>query len=95
MGMIAEGFLSFEKIGLSFEELNELSHKLLQVFGKVTLNPKDLDAILDLCAQDKKNEGNTQLFSLLPTLGDCSFNIPVTSEEIKHAIIYYQQLPLA
>jgi 3-dehydroquinate synthase len=50
---------------------------------------------LDLCAQDKKNEGNTQLFSLLPTLGDCSFNIPVTREEIKHAILYYQQLPLA
>lgn len=95
MGMIAEGFLSFEKIGFSFEELNELSHKLLQVFGKVTLNSKDLDAILDLCAQDKKNEGKTQLFSLLPSLGDCSFNIPVTTEEIKHAIIYYQQLPLA
>ena len=95
MGMIAEGFLSFEKIGFSFEDLNELSHKLLQVFGKVTLNSKDLDAILDLCAQDKKNEGKTQLFSLLPSLGDCSFNIPVTTEEIKHAIIYYQQLPLA
>lgn len=95
MGMIAEGFLSFEKIGFSFEELNELSQKLLQVFGKVTLNSKDLDAILDLCAQDKKNEGKTQLFSLLPSLGDCSFNIPVTPEEIKHAIIYYQQLPLA
>jgi 3-dehydroquinate synthase len=50
---------------------------------------------LDLCAQDKKNEGNTQLFSLLPSLGDCSFNVPVTREEIKHAILYYQQLPLA
>ena len=95
MGMIAEGFLSFEKIGLSFEELNELSLKLLQVFGKVSLHPKDLDVIVDLCAQDKKNEGNTQLFSLLPSLGDCSFNIPVTPEEIKHAILYYQQLPLA
>jgi 3-dehydroquinate synthase len=94
LGMIAEGFLSFEKIGLSFEELNELSHKLLQVFGKINLNPKDLDAILALCTQDKKNEGNTQLFSLLPNLGDCSFNIPVTPEEIKHAIIYYQQLSL-
>mgnify|MGYP000011595228 FL=1 len=95
VGMIAEGFLSFEKIGFSFEELNELSRKLLQVFGKVTLNTSDLDAILDLCAQDKKNEGNTQLFSLLPSLGDCSFNIPVTREEIRHAILYYQQLPLA
>ncbi len=65
MGMIAEGFLSFEKIGFSFEELNELSHKLLQVFGKVTLNSKDLDAILDLCAQDKKKRREDATF--LPT----------------------------
>ena len=92
MGMIAEGFLSFGKIGLSYEELNELSTKLLTVFGKVNLESKDLDPILDLCAQDKKNEGSTQLFTLLPSIGDCSYNNPVTREEIKHAILYYQQL---
>ena len=92
LGMIAEGFLSFQKIGLSFEELNELSTKMLSIFGKVNLDSKDLDALLDLCAQDKKNEGSTQLFTLLPSLGDCSFNNPVTREEIKHAILYYQQL---
>lgn len=92
MGMIAEGFLSFEKIGLSYEELNELSTKLLTVFGKVNLESKDLDSILNLCAQDKKNEGSTQLFTLLPSIGDCSYNNPVTREEIKHAILYYQQL---
>ena len=92
MGMIAEGFLSFQKIGLSYEELNELRTKLLTVFGKVNLESKDLDPILDLCAQDKKNEGSTQLFTLLPSIGDCSFNNPVTREEIKHAILYYQQL---
>lgn len=92
LGMIAEGFLSFQKIGFSFEELKELSSKLLTIFGKVNLEGKDLNAILDLCAQDKKNEGNTQLFTLLPSLGDCSFNNPITREEIKHAILYYQQL---
>lgn len=92
LGMVAEGFLSFQKIGLSFEELNELSTKMLSIFGKVNLDSKDLDSLLDLCAQDKKNEGSTQLFTLLPSLGDCSFNNPVTREEIKHAILYYQQL---
>ena len=93
LGMIAEGFLSFQKIGLSFEELNELSAKMLSIFGKVNLDSKDLDAILDLCAQDKKNEGTTQLFTLLPSLGDCQYNIPVSREEIKQAMLYYQQLP--
>lgn len=92
LGMIAEGFLSFQKIGLSFEELNELSTKMLSIFGKVNFDSKDLDTLLDLCAQDKKNEGDTQLFTLLPSLGDCSYNNPVSREEIKHAILYYQQL---
>ena len=95
LGMIAEGFLSFEKIGLSFEELNELSTKLLQLFGKVSLDPSHLESLLDLCAQDKKNEGSMQLFSLLPSLGNCQYNIPVTRKEIEHALRYYQQLTLA
>jgi 3-dehydroquinate synthase len=95
LGMIAEGFLSFEKIGLSFEELNELSTKLMQIFGMVSLDPSHLESLLDLCAQDKKNEGSMQLFSLLPSLGNCQYNIPVTRKEIEHALRYYQQLTLA
>uniref|UniRef100_UPI004047FD21 3-dehydroquinate synthase n=1 Tax=Algoriphagus sp. TaxID=1872435 RepID=UPI004047FD21 len=95
IGMIAEGFLSFEKIGFSFEELNEMSTMLLTIFGKVELDPNDCDRLVELCAQDKKNEGSTQLFTLLPKIGDCTYNIAVTREEIKHAILYYQQLRLA
>lgn len=95
IGMIAEGFLSFQKIGFSFEELNEMSTMLLTIFGKVELDPNDCDRLVELCAQDKKNEGSTQLFTLLPKIGDCNYNIAVTREEIKHAILYYQQLRLA
>ena len=95
IGMIAEGFLSFQKIGFSFEELNEMSTMLLTIFGKVELDPNDCERLVELCAQDKKNEGSTQLFTLLPKIGDCNYNIAVTREEIKHAILYYQQLRLA
>lgn len=95
LGMIAEGYLSFQKIGLSLAELDILSRKLLEVFGKVNLESKDEDYLLDLCAQDKKNEGSVQLFSLLKQIGDCHYNIPVSREEIKAAIHYYNQIPLA
>ena len=79
----------------SFEELNEMSTMLLTIFGKVELDPNDCDRLVELCAQDKKNEGSTQLFTLLQKIGDCNYNIAVTREEIKHAILYYQQLRLA
>jgi 3-dehydroquinate synthase len=92
LGMIAEGFLSFEKVGFSFEEFEEMSQFLLQVYGKVDFSLHELDPILDLCTQDKKNEGSVILFSLLESIGNCTFNIPVTREEIKHAIQYYHQL---
>lgn len=92
LGMIAEGFLSFKKVGLSFEEFEEMSQFLLQVYGKVDFSAHELDPILDLCTQDKKNEGQTILFSLLESIGNCTYNIPVNREEIKDAIHYYLQI---
>jgi 3-dehydroquinate synthase len=95
LGMIAEGFLSFQKVGFSFEEFEEMSQFLLQVYGKVDFSLHELDPILDLCTQDKKNEGSVILFSLLESIGNCTYNIPVTREEIKHAIQYYHQIQAA
>ncbi len=95
LGMICEGFLSFQKIGFSFEELNHLTKMMLEIYGKVDFSKGQLDPILDLCLQDKKNEGSTLLFSLLPSIGDCDYNIPINREEIREAIMYYHNLKTA
>jgi 3-dehydroquinate synthase len=95
LGMICEGFLSFQKVGFSFEELDRLTIMIFQIFGKVEFSEHELDPILDLCLQDKKNEGSTVMFSLLNSIGDCTYNIPVNREEILEAIRYYQNLKSA
>lgn len=95
LGMICEGFLSFQKVGFSYEELDQLTKTMLQIYGKVDFSVNDLDPILDLCLQDKKNEGSTLMFSLLTSIGDCTYNIPVNREEIREAIIYYHNLKTA
>lgn len=95
LGMICEGFLSFQKVGFSFEELDRLTQMIFKVFGKVGFSEHELDPILDLCLQDKKNEGSTVMFSLLNSIGDCTYNIPVNREEILEAIHYYQNLKSA
>ncbi|SEF43966.1 3-dehydroquinate synthase [Algoriphagus boritolerans] len=95
LGMICEGFLSAQKIGFSFEELDHLTKMMLQIYGKVEFSKEHLDPILDLCLQDKKNEGNVLLFSLLNSIGDCTYNIPVNREEIRDAIHYYHNLKTA
>lgn len=95
LGMICEGFLSFQKIGFSFEELDQLTKMILYIYGKVEFSEAQLDPILDLCLQDKKNEGSTLFFSLLNSIGDCTYNIPVNREEIREAVLYYHQLKTA
>lgn len=95
LGMICEGFLSFQKVGFSYQELDQLTKMMLHIYGKVDFSVDELDPILDLCLQDKKNEGSTLMFSLLTAIGDCTYNIPVNREEIREAIIHYHNLKTA
>ncbi len=95
LGMVCEGFLSFQKIGFSYEELDLLTKTMLRIYGKVDFSTDELDPILDLCLQDKKNEGSTLMFSLLASIGNCTYNVPVNREEIRDAIIHYYNLKTA
>jgi 3-dehydroquinate synthase len=95
VGMICEAWLSHKKLNLSFPELDQIQAGFLNVYGKIEILESDLPSVLDLCLQDKKNEGEELMFSLLNSIGDCTYNIPVTREEIKEAIHYYQNLPQA
>jgi 3-dehydroquinate synthase len=95
VGMICEAWLSHQKLGLSSDELNQISRTFLAVYGKIEIEEKEIIPVLDLCIQDKKNEGNNLMFSLLNTIGDCTYNVSVSRSEIRDSISYYQNLPIA
>ena len=90
--MVTEGYLSHKFLRLPKEQLEIIQQKLLAVYGKVHIDEKDFETIIDLCFQDKKNEGNVLNFSLLKRIGDCDFNIVVGKEAITEALKYYNQL---
>ena len=92
VGMICEGFLSFQKLNIPLEQLLKIQEAFLEIYGKITIEENDLEAIVDYCIQDKKNEANILLFSLLNRIGDCAHNIPVSRTEIIESIKYYQKL---
>lgn len=92
VGMICEGFLSLQKLNLPIEQLKKIENAFLGIYGIVTIAEKDLESIVDYCLQDKKNEANILLFSLLNRIGDCAYNIPVNRAEIIESIKYYQKL---
>lgn len=91
-GMICEAWLSMRKCGLASSDFDKITHALFQVFGKIKIKEEDFEPVLQLCFQDKKNEGQTLLLSLLDRIGHCQYNIPVKPEEIKEAITHYQSL---
>lgn len=95
IGMICEGYLSLKKLSLTPHELETINKTFLTIYGKFTFSESDLAPILDLCLQDKKNEGSVLMFSLLESIGHCTFNIPVTRDEIEDAILYYKNLELS
>ncbi|MEX2591469.1 MAG: 3-dehydroquinate synthase [Anditalea sp.] len=91
VGMIAEAYLSKKILGLSSSELKTITDFLLFVFGKVSIPSEDLEKIMILCFQDKKNEGKIINCSLLRRIGECEYNIPVSSEGIIESLNFYNQ----
>ena len=89
VGMICEAFLSFKKKMIDNEALAEIEEFIFSIYGKVTIAAKDLDEIINLTLQDKKNKGGQVRFSLLESIGKCGFDIVITKKEMKTALEYY------
>lgn len=92
IGMISEAFLSNKKSGLTLDELKQITNLLLGVYGKIEIPVVDVDAIVALCSQDKKNDSERINFSLLRKIGQCEYDIIGSTTEIKEAIAFYQSL---
>jgi 3-dehydroquinate synthase len=92
IGMVAEAYLSKKHLGLSTDELDTITNFLHFVYGKVSIPNDDLEKILNLCFQDKKNVGRVINCSLLARIGKCEYNIPVNSEDIIGSLNFYNEI---
>lgn len=91
-GMICESWLSVQKGFITSEEHNEIEKYILSVYGKTSITPEEIDVIVPLTIQDKKNESGAIQFSLLEKVGTANFNITLTKEEITASIQYYASI---
>ncbi len=92
LGMVAEAYLSKKLLGLSTDELDTIINFLHFVYGKISIPTDDLEKILNLCFQDKKNVGKVINCSLLSRIGKCEYNIPVSSEDIIESLNFYNEI---
>jgi 3-dehydroquinate synthase len=89
VGMIMEAYIAHARNLISLFELESIEAYLFETYGRVKISSDEIPAIIKLTAQDKKNKGSEIRFSLLTGIGDCGYDIPVSSAEMKKAINYY------
>ncbi|MDZ7899654.1 MAG: 3-dehydroquinate synthase [Arcicella sp.] len=88
-GMICEAFISYKRNMIDLKTLSNIEEFIYSVYGKATILDSDMDEIIALTAQDKKNKGKEIRFSLLEASGKCTYDIPVSKAEMKKALEYY------
>ncbi len=89
VGMIAEAFVSVKRGFITRAEADQIKEYIISIYGKVTIPIEDYKEIIPLTMQDKKNENNAVLCTLLAKVGEANFNNPITKEDIVEGLDYY------
>ncbi|MEO1654522.1 MAG: 3-dehydroquinate synthase family protein [Bacteroidota bacterium] len=85
-GMIGEAFISYQRGELELAGFEQIRSFIEGIYEKPNLGPEEIEEVIQLTYQDKKNEGNRVLMSLLPVIGSASFNQEVGEAEMREAL---------
>ena len=90
VGMILEADLSKQLNLLENTELGAIRNFINKTYEKIRIPP--LSELQRIMGQDKKNKGNSIMFSLIKGIGDCVYDQNVEDELISTAIKNYDSL---
>jgi 3-dehydroquinate synthase len=89
IGMAVETIIS-HRLGLLAEDAQkQILDVLKENFDLRVLPEADIDQIVSLTAQDKKNEAGSTKFVLLTGIGSCAVDVAVHADVIRGAIVWY------
>jgi 3-dehydroquinate synthase len=88
-GMICEAHITFKRGMIDQKTLENIEEFIFSVYGKAIIKDADIEPIIALTSQDKKNKGKEIRFSLLEGAGKCGYDISVSKWEMKKALEYY------
>lgn len=86
LGMLCENVIAKNKGLLSDEDYNEVLEYIAPKLPSVKFDLDELDEVLSLLGNDKKNEGGEILMSLISEIGKCEFNVSVSIEEARTSL---------
>lgn len=89
IGMICEAYLSHKNSTLTAEELEEIRQYISKIYPAYKIKEKSFAQLSVLMQSDKKNEHGNVLFSLLQSIGKCTYNCRVSESDIVESLEYY------
>lgn len=88
-GLVAELYLSVVLLGLDKQVLQQITHVMMENYGRPVCSCKDYDRLIELMHDDKKNEQEGQInFTLLRAVGEPVINQVVEESLIREALEY-------
>jgi 3-dehydroquinate synthase len=92
IGMICESYISNAVKELSAGELSQISSSILEFYASYQLDESNFHQLIELMGNDKKNENNEIIFTLLSEIGTAHYNLEVDVELILESLNYYNTL---
>jgi len=92
IGMIAETYLSSAKNMLPEEDGNYIINYILAKFPQQIIDEDAIDTIVKLALQDKKNENSKIKAVLLNSIGEATYDIEISKDDIRQSLNYYNKL---
>jgi 3-dehydroquinate synthase len=91
IGMICESYLSMKYGSLSADSYQEIRSYVLSVYDQIPVENllNRTDDIIEKLKSDKKNKGGKYMFSLLNSIGNCTYDVVINDYQITESINAY------
>lgn len=92
IGMVCEAWLSWKNSTLTEKELEEIKSYIVSIYPAYQIKEKSFKTLAELMQSDKKNENGNIMFSLLESIGQCTYNCRVSATDIEESMRYYNAI---
>ena len=90
LGMILESFVSFKRGFLKLEEYNRIELELGQFYQFPAFSDEDINEMIALLVNDKKNRDGKILTCLIEGIGNCTYDHELTSSEALEVFLHFK-----
>ena len=90
IGMLVETYLSTKITGFPIENYSEMEQMILLHYPMPKLSNEDIQSMIELLDNDKKNKSGKIMCCLLIEVGKCTYDNPIKPEQFLEALLHFK-----